>query len=146
MKLTIYTDGGSLNNPGEAAIAYATYLGDELIAKYAKRIGIASNNVAEYTALIEALQYAKSVIPKHNIKSIHIYSDSQLMVNQMNGLYKVKDANLGTLQMKVRVLENELDIPIAYTHVLRDKNTLADSLVKKVLFPAPSTTLEYEPA
>jgi ribonuclease HI len=133
MTLTIYTDGGSLNNPGQAAIAYVMYLDKELVTKHSHAIGIASNNIAEYTALLEAFTYATTILPKHSISAIHVFADSQLMINQLNGLYKVKNAPIQELLMKIRLLEGELNKPTTYTHVLREKNELADSLVKKAL-------------
>lgn len=133
MILNIYTDGGSLNNPGEAAIAYVIYLDQELVSKYSKRIGVASNNIAEYTALHEALQEIKKFIYKHSIKQIVVHSDSLLMVNQINGLYKVKNTPLHELLMKIRLLERDLPVPIKYTHVMRGKNMVADAMVKREL-------------
>lgn len=133
MSLKIFTDGGSLNNPGQAAIAYVIYLDSDIISKFSKRIGLATNNIAEYTALSEALTASKEIIQKHSIDRISVFSDSQLMVNQLNGLYKVKDASIREMVMKIKILENELNIPISYTHVLRDKNQVADSLIKKAL-------------
>lgn len=133
MNLNIYTDGGSLNNPGEAAIAFTIYLDKELVSKYSKRIGIASNNIAEYTALYEALKEVKKFIYKHPIKQIVVYSDSQLMVNQINSLYKVRNIPLHELLMKIRLMERDIDIPIRYTHVMREKNTITDAMVKREL-------------
>ncbi|QQG44371.1 MAG: ribonuclease HI family protein [Candidatus Roizmanbacteria bacterium] len=130
MKLKIYTDGGSLNNPGEAAIAYVIYLNDECVLKFSKRIGVATNNFAEYTALIEALTAAKDFIKKYPIKSINVFSDSQLMVSQLCGLYKIKNSSIRDLIMNIRVLEGEINLPIVYAHILREKNQIADSLVK----------------
>ncbi|MBI4004938.1 ribonuclease HI family protein [Candidatus Roizmanbacteria bacterium] len=134
MTLTIYTDGGSLNNPGQAAIAYTLYLDTTLLKTFSRAIGVATNNVAEYTALIEALSATKDILSQKPASNIQVFSDSQLMVNQINGLYKVKEASLRDLLMKIRLLEGELHIPITYTHVLREKNTLTDSLVKKELY------------
>lgn len=133
MTLTIYTDGGSLNNPGEAAIAYVIYTGETLRTQFTKRIGTASNNVAEYTALIEALNTVKNTLKNQAVDSIRVFADSLLMVNQLNGLYKIKEARLQELHLQVKLLEKEISMPITYTHVLRDKNQVADSLVKKAL-------------
>lgn len=136
MTLTIFTDGGSLNNPGEAASAFLIYSGDHLIYKEGKRIGIASNNVAEYTALINALTKVKELQNDPSMKKfdlINVFADSQLMVNQVNGLYKVKHADMRDKIMQIRILETAINIPIAYTHVLREKNAEADALVKEAL-------------
>ena len=131
--LTIYTDGGSLNNPGKAAYAYVIYFNDNLIKEEGRAIGIATNNVAEFTGLIEALKAAKEVVKEHSIASIQVYSDSQLMVRQLNGEYKVKKSHLQEMVLSIRTLEQVIGVRIMYTHVLREKNTHADSLVKKAL-------------
>ncbi len=133
MTLTIYTDGGSLNNPGEAAIAYVIYAGETILTQFSKRIGKASNNVAEYAALIEALNTVKNTLKDQTVKSVQVFADSLLMINQLNGLYKIKEARLQKLRLQVKLLEKEFSFPITYTHVLRDKNQRTDSLVKKAL-------------
>jgi ribonuclease HI len=136
MQLTIFTDGGSLNNPGQAATGYLIYEGKTLITKKGQAIGIATNNVAEYTGLISALSKVKRMIDEGTITHldcISCFADSELMVKQLNGLYKVKNPDMRDLLMKVRMLENEINVPIFYTHVLRDKNKQADALVKEAL-------------
>ncbi|MDP4011759.1 MAG: ribonuclease HI family protein [Candidatus Roizmanbacteria bacterium] len=160
MNLTIYTDGGSLNNPGQAAYGFLIYEGKKLLHKQNERIGVASNNVAEYTALIKALEYVKENLrhppafghplpeggyikdlpfegstPKGGgmYESIRIISDSLLMVSQVKGLYKVKNADMKPLHSHVKMLEMEIGMVVTYTHVLRDKNAEADALVKEAL-------------
>jgi ribonuclease HI len=136
MKLTVYTDGGSLNNPGRAASAYLLYEGTTLLYQEGTYIGIASNNVAEYTALIHALTKIKELIDTKVISSLEhitVYADSQLMVHQLNGLYKVKHPDMKKLFDQVKVLQEEITVPITYTHVLREKNHRADALVKQAL-------------
>ena len=135
MHLTIYTDGGSLNNPGKAASAFLIYKDGKLLHKDSGVIGIASNNVAEYTALILALGYVYTQVKseKLKVKSLQVISDSQLMVRQVNGLYKVKHADIKPLHSRVKMLEMEIGLPISYTHVLREKNQEADKLVKTAL-------------
>lgn len=156
MQLTIHTDGGSLNNPGKAASAFLVHSDGKLLHKYNEYIGIASNNVAEYTALIRALEYVKdhllrhserseeshrdensqrdpSATPQDDISSIHVFADSELMIRQVAGVYKVKNADMKPLHSQVKLLEMELGIPIIYTHVLREKNAEADALVKQAL-------------
>lgn len=152
MTLTIYTDGGSLNNPGQAAYAFIVCADGKVLHKQNERIGIASNNVAEYTALIRAFEYVKEhFFSRHSgldpeskifmdprlreddIEGMKVVSDSLLMVNQVNGLFKVKNANIKDLHTKVKFLEMELGLPIAYSHVLREKNEEADALVKEAL-------------
>lgn len=133
MDCTIYTDGGSLNNPGPAAYAFVIYLDNKLLFQEGKAIGVATNNVAEYTGLIEALKAVKNSSSLSSIKSITVYSDSQLMVRQLLGQYKIKKSHLQELVSAVKNLEREIGKPILYSHVLREKNELADSLVKKAL-------------
>lgn len=139
MELIIHTDGGSLNNPGRAASAFLIHTNDKLLHKYNEYIGIASNNVAEYTALIRALEYVKQEILKQvqddgkTIEKIHVFADSELMIRQVTGVYKVKNADIKPLHTKIKMLEMELGIPIYYTHVLREKNADADALVKAAL-------------
>jgi len=135
MNHIIYTDGGSINNPGQAAYAFLIYKNGKLLYKQSERIGIASNNVAEYTALIRALEYINNQVKsqKSKVKNLLIISDSQLMVNQLIGLYKVKNVDIKPLHSKIKFLEMMLGIPIYYKHVLRDKNKEADSLVKEAL-------------
>lgn len=135
MNLTIYTDGGSLNNPGQAAYGFLIFEDKKLIHKQNERIGVASNNVAEYTALIRALEFVRDTIQKSKIKakSLLIISDSLLMVSQVNGLYKVKNADIKSLHSQIKMLEMGLGLPISYKHVLRDKNIEADALVKEAL-------------
>lgn len=134
MNLTIYTDGGSLNNPGQAASACVIYKDGVLAQQKAKRLGIATNNEAEYNAMIMALETVKSMQQEGDRpERITVYSDSALMVNQLKGLFKVTKGHIREFILRIRILEQEVGVPITYIHVLRDKNQLADSLVKKAL-------------
>ena len=138
MKLKMHSDGGSLSNPGQAASAYLIYNAEtgELLSSKGIAIGIASNNVAEYKGLIAGLTAIRDGIRSGEfaqVESIAVFADSELMVKQINGLYKVKHADMRDLYMEVKMLENEINLPITYTHVLRDKNADADALVKKAL-------------
>jgi len=135
MTLTIYTDGGSIGNPGPSAFAYIVYKNKKLIYSYSEPIGVATNNVAEYSGLINGLTKIKELISnfKFQISNIVVYSDSSLMVNQLNGLFKVKNAAIREFVLKVRILEREIKTPIMYKQIPREKNQLADSLVKRAL-------------
>jgi len=133
MKLTIHTDGGSLNNPGQAACAFLIHSEGKLVHTYNEALGIASNNVAEYTALIRALTYVKEQLLSDKLESVHVFADSELMVRQVTGIYKVKNADIKLLHSQIKLLELEIGIPIFYTHVLREKNSEADALVKEIL-------------
>lgn len=132
MHLTIHTDGGSLNNPGAAAIGFLVHEGSKCLYRHAEAIGVATNNVAEYTALIRALSY---VIEHFNekVERIQVIADSELMIRQVNGIYKVKHPDIKPLHTQVKLLEMKVGVAVSYTHVLREKNAEADALVKKAL-------------
>lgn len=132
----IYIDGGSRGNPGEGAIGFAVINSEnEEVFRFGKRIGPCTNNYAEYNALIEALEY----VVKNRIsgnKNIDIYSDSELVVKQVNNIYKVKSGNLLPLFKKVRcVIDNDTRIRIM--HINREKNRTADWIVNRVLDGKP---------
>lgn len=127
--LIIYTDGGARGNPGPAGIgAVFQNLQFETIATIKKYIGEQTNNFAEYTALITALEQAQ----KFGFKNISCYLDSQLVVRQLNGQYKIKEQTLKPLAQKVFDLKNEFD-SIKFTHVPREKNSQADKLVNEAI-------------
>ena len=128
-KVLIYTDGGSRGNPGPAAAGFilVTPCGAKLQAK-AFYLGNATNNVAEYTSIIKALEAAKSL----GAKRITVFSDSELLVRQINGQYKVKSEHIRTLfQKAVTVLGEFEDGQVK--HIKRDKNVQADRLVNRAL-------------
>jgi ribonuclease HI len=136
MILKIHTDGGALNNPGPAASAFVMYIDNKEVYKEGKAIGTATNNDAEYTALINALKKAKEMKnlgTLDNVEKIAVFADSSLVVNQVNGLWKVKHAPIHAYLFEVHALENEVGLPISYTYVPREENTVADGLVKQAL-------------
>lgn len=132
MELKIYTDGGSINNPGPSAISFVAYFEDKKVYDFSSKIGVNTNNFAEYSALLKALEWVKQN-NKRVFSKITILSDSNLMVNQLRGLYKVKNAIIREFIMKIRILEQEIKKPIVYKHIPREENRPADSLVKKEL-------------
>lgn len=136
-KITINTDGGARGNPGPAAIGVVINFDqtdqDQVkkeTIKIGKYIGSTTNNVAEYTALIAALEELTK--HAHTKNEIECLLDSELVVRQLNGQYKVKDANLKTLWNKVKSLESNFK-KITFRHVPRIQNKLADTLVNEVL-------------
>lgn len=135
MKITIYIDGASRKNPGPAACA-AVFKDDggKIIKEYSKHLGIATNNVAEYEGLILALQKAKQLFGKEKIKNIEfeIRSDSELLVNQLNGNYKIEDLALQKLFMKYWNLKIDFG-KIKIVYIPREKNREADKLVNHAL-------------
>jgi len=127
--LIIHTDGGARGNPGPAAIGVVIEKNGKLIHQFGKRIGESTNNVAEYTAVIEALRYLKD----KGVAHAHFFLDSVLVVNQLTGKFKVKDANLRTLLFEIRSLEQEVRGVITYTAIPREQNKEADLLVNQAL-------------
>lgn len=132
MKLIIHTDGGARGNPGPAAIGVVIAETNNLIlTRFGKRIGETTNNVAEYTGVIEALKKVKSL--EKEIEKIDFFLDSTLVVNQLNGLFKIKDEKLRNLLFQVRSLEQEVGGSIYYHVIPREKNEQADFLVNQAL-------------
>ncbi|MDO8658188.1 MAG: ribonuclease HI family protein [Candidatus Levybacteria bacterium] len=133
--ITVFTDGGARGNPGPAAIGvYITDDQHHVIHTASEKIGIATNNVAEYKAVIKALSWFldnKKIAIKNS--SIRFFLDSQLVVSQVNGLFKVKNANLRSLLFEIREKEAGISAKITYSHIAREKNTKADALVNKAL-------------
>jgi ribonuclease HI len=129
----LYTDGGSRGNPGPSACGVAIYEVTELgklvqVDKFGKYIGNATNNIAEYTALIEGL--TKCQILKAN--RINCFLDSLLVVNQLTGKFKIKNAKLIPLAQKIKILEKSFN-GVKYQHIRRENNQIADSLVNQAL-------------
>jgi ribonuclease HI len=142
MKLFIHTDGGARGNPGPAAVGVVIEeeigTGKKEIAAFGRKIGKATNNVAEYQGVSEAFLYLKILNPKSRIQNgeqliIHFFLDSILVVNQLNGLYKVKDARLRELLSGIRILEQEVGGDVSYTSVPREQNIRADYFVNQAL-------------
>src|SRR6266704_1304601 len=122
-------DGGSRGNPGPAS--YGVVIRDprgELVAKLKKYVGRMTNNVAEYYGLIAALDYAQS----HGVRAIRIESDSELLVKQMRGLYKVKSAELQPLFERAKKMSQAFD-SFRIDHVYREQNREADALANEAL-------------
>jgi len=133
--LHIYTDGGSRGNPGEAALGvYILDSRKQAVASIGKRLGVATNNVAEYSAIVEGLSWV--LLNKKNLSGllkIDLFMDSQLAAAQLNGLYKIKNAKLRDLLFEIKKKEAEIGTPITYTFIPREKNKNADRLVNMAL-------------
>ncbi len=136
-KITIHCDGGARNNPGPAAIGIViSGIGNQesAIKGYSEFIGQATNNQAEYQAVIFALKKSKQVFGKEKIKNleIEIKSDSELLVNQLNGRYKIKDQDLQPLFFEIWNLKSDF-AEVKFVQIPREKNKEADLLVNKEL-------------
>lgn len=132
-KITIFTDGGARGNPGPAGIGIVIEGLSGGKQSFAEYIGETTNNEAEYRALITALQKLKKLAGKKKLDQIDCYADSELMVKQLNGEYKVKDTNLRGLFLEILALKSELKAPVLFHHIERAKNSGADELVNNIL-------------
>ena len=129
MKARLSTDGGARGNPGPAAFAYVLETDDgHVLAAHGEAIGVATNNVAEYRGLVEGLRKAVDV----GVSELDVVSDSELLVKQMRGDYRVKNEALRALSLEAARLARTLD-RVTYTAVRREHNELADRLVNEAL-------------
>jgi ribonuclease HI len=129
VKARLFTDGGARGNPGPAAYAYVLEAEDgTVLAAHGEAIGVATNNVAEYRALVAGLARAVDA----GIAELEIVSDSRLIVRQMQGAYKVKNAALRQLWEDAQRTARRID-RVDYTWVPREENELADRLVNEAL-------------
>jgi ribonuclease HI len=124
----IHTDGGARGNPGPAAYAYVIERPGQPAVEVAGRLGTATNNLAEYTALVRALEHAR----KLGARRLHVHSDSELLVKQMNGVYKVKHEGLRPLYEQAQQLCKQFE-SVKIQHVFREQNKHADRLYNEVL-------------
>lgn len=127
MKAIIHSDGGSRGNPGPAGIGVLVELPHKKI-EIGEKIGIATNNVAEYKAIIRGLSEAL----KQGATEVECYLDSELVVRQIKGEYKIKDPKMLELASKVFELKDSFDF-IVFHSIPREKNKEADKLVNKAL-------------
>ena len=133
-KISIFTDGGSRGNPGPAALG--VFIEDENhqeLVKIGKTLGETTNNIAEYSAIIEGFNWALRNKEKLNIEKINFYMDSQLACSQLTGLFKVKNPTIREFVFEIRQKESALNVPIFYTHIPREENFKADFMVNLAL-------------
>jgi len=128
MELTIFTDGASRNNPGEAGVGIFITQDSIPIEKIARYLGTATNNVAEYTAAIIGLEHAV----KLGATSVKLCADSELLVKQLNGQYKVKNEGLKPLYAKLKELIAKIG-SVEVQYIPRDQNREADALANKAI-------------
>lgn len=128
----VYTDGGSRGNPGPAAVGVIIKDGQgNLVASFGRTIGVTTNNVAEYQAVIAALEWIKCQPEADRPLAANFYSDSTLIVHQIRGDWKIKEAHLRQLTERVHQLESGLTV--TYTVIPREQNSQADALVNRAL-------------
>lgn len=133
MQVIIHTDGGSIGNPGPSAIGAVIEYGGKK-KTYAEDIGEGTNNEAEYKALVFALKKLKALVGSKNAKDaiVKCYSDSQLMVNQLNHKFKLNNSKIIPLFAKIWNLMMEYK-NVEFIYVPREENQEADTLVKSVI-------------
>jgi len=127
-KYILYCDGASRGNPGPASYGFVLFCDDEIVAQEGGRLGITTNNVAEYEGLIRGLQRSLQL----GVSALTVKCDSELMVRQISGEYKVKSALLLPLFQKVRRLLEKMEAATV-KHIPREENQLADSLANQAL-------------
>ena len=129
MKAKLWTDGGARGNPGPAAFGYVLEDDDgTVLAAHGEAIGVATNNVAEYRALIAGLERAVEV----GVRELDVISDSELLVKQMKGEYRVKNEALRDLYVQASRLSRRIP-RVRWNAVRREHNELADRLVNEAL-------------
>ena len=129
MKARLFTDGGARGNPGPAAYGFVLEAEDgTVLAAEGRAIGVATNNVAEYSGLVAGLRKAVEL----HVPDVEVVSDSELLVKQMLGEYRVKNEALRALFLEAGALARDLQ-SVDYRHVKRAHNELADRLVNEAL-------------
>ena len=126
-KLTLYTDGGARGNPGPAGIGVVILDNGKTVKEYGEYIGEGTNNQAEYRALLSGLETIKEM----GATEVDIFMDSELIVKQIKGEYKVRDQNLADIYLKVHNLL--IGFKYSITHIRREKNKLADAMVNNAI-------------
>ncbi len=120
--IIVYTDGASSGNPGNAGIGVVVCNGTKLIAQFGRYIGKTTNNIAEYTAVLNAVEYLKQI----GETEAEIRSDSELLVKQFKGEYKVKNKSIKQIYDKIL----SYGIKLKFKHIPREKNKIADNIAK----------------
>jgi ribonuclease HI len=128
VSLDIYCDGASRSNPGEASVGITITEQDIEIDTISRKIGIATNNVAEYQALIDGLKYCND----NNVQNVSFYLDSKLVVEQISGNFKVKSEHLKIMYGEAKVLISKID-NFTINHIYRVNNKRADQLANQAL-------------
>lgn len=128
MTYTIHTDGGARGNPGPAAIGAVIQQGDTLVHQISQTIGSTTNNQAEYQAVHAALSW----VQQQGGTDVDLYADSELIVKQLRGEYKVKNKDLASWYVKCISLKNQIG-KVKFNVVRREQNSAADALVNEAL-------------
>lgn len=131
--IKIFCDGGARGNPGKSACAFVVFLKDKNIFEKSKFLGHQTNNFSEYSAVLLAMIWLKENLKKIGVSKIIFCLDSELVVNQLMGVYKIKNMALKHLYSKIKIIEQALQTNIIFSAIPREKNIRADFLVNKEL-------------
>lgn len=129
-ELKIFTDGGSRGNPGPSAYGFVIYQNGKKIYSEGEYLGMQTNNYAEYMAVIKSFEWIRKNLNENYI--IDLYCDSLLVASQLSGKFKVKHPSIIQLVKRAKALESHFS-KVSYTHIFREKNTEADSMVNFAL-------------
>ena len=132
MKILIQTDGASRGNPGPASYGFVIFADGVVIYEEGKTLGETTNNVAEYTALFQALAYLKMSVDPKVINELLIQADSQLLIRQLSGMYKIKNERLYSIFVQINGLLADYNL-VRFEHIRREFNKRADALANKAL-------------
>ncbi|MCX7877066.1 MAG: ribonuclease HI family protein [Ignavibacteria bacterium] len=132
--LKVHTDGASRGNPGPSGIGIIIYdENDFILESYNEFIGIATNNQTEYKAILKSLEILKKILHKEEILKVEFYSDSQLLVKQINFDYMVKNPELALMNNRFHVLVKKLGVSYSVNYIPRTKNKAADRLANMAI-------------
>ncbi len=132
-KVVVHTDGGSRGNPGPAAAAFTIEIDGREIHRDSKFLGRTTNNQAEYSGVLLAVEWLIKNLKKDLIYSVDFILDSELVVRQVNGIYKVKDVDIKIIFNQIMQEIQSSGYKINFQHVRREKNKIADFLVNQEL-------------
>lgn len=133
MNLIINTDGASRGNPGPASYGFVIKKdGAEILHQEGVAIGVATNNIAEYSAVLRAFEYVRDHYAHKGPHTIHLLADSLLVIQQLSGRFKIKNPGLLEIFHQIKAMEMELG-EIYYKHVPREQNFIADRMANKAL-------------
>ena len=134
MEINVYTDGGSRGNPGPSG--YGLVIFDDqknnLYQEY-KYLGIKTNNEAEYLALLASIKWIEGHYQSYSINKVNFFADSQLLICQLQGKYKIKAPNLKDFYIQAQQSLKSMNLDYQFTHIRRELNTHADELANKAM-------------
>lgn len=132
-KLIIHTDGGSRGNPGPAACAFTAEIDGKIVDKGSLFLGTQTNNIAEYEGVILALNWLTKNIDNYKISIVNFILDSELVVRQLNGVYKIKNKLLFEKSIQIKKIISNLKISVIFENVPRENNKEPDKLLNEEL-------------